>query len=184
MSDLRRTYAVHALENGMDYTQLSKVLGQKDNKEFRAIFREIVSPETRERLEKELEESRKVRQAPKSIRPPEKNPEIRALEEKIEAKRKELKATLDNLDGDLQIIRALRNSDGVQGVAREGFYRFVETVLGDDRDGKMLVEYLRCNMRIASMPSRKDVAVQTIRARISRGFGKLCKWIEKAPSLQ
>ena len=37
----------------------------------------------------------------------------------------------------------------------------------------MLVEYLRCNMRVAAMPSRKDLTVQAIRSRIARGFAKL-----------
>ena len=46
------------------------------------------------------------------------------------------------------------------------------------QDGKMLVEYLRCNMRVAAMPSQKDVCVQTIRARVARGFAKLTERLD------
>ena len=42
----------------------------------------------------------------------------------------------------------------------------------------MLVEYLRCNMRVAAMPSQKDVCVQTIRTRIARGFAKLTERLD------
>ena len=76
-----------------------------------------------------------------------------------------------------------RKAPQKQGKAREGFYRFVEKVLGDDRDGKMLVEYLRCNMRVADMPSRKEVTVQTIRARVARGFEKLGARLEEIYAL-
>lgn len=174
LSDLRRTFAVRALENGMGYERLSKVLGQRNSTSFRALFRELVTPETRERLDREWEATLKVREAPESVRPPEKDPEIRELEAKVDARKKQLKETLANLEGDLEIIHALRNSDlPAPGAHREGLYQFVEKVLGDDRDGQMLVEYLRCHMRVASMPSRKDVTVQTIRARVARGFAKL-----------
>lgn len=184
LSDLRRTFAVRCLEQGMGYIQLGEVLGQENTTNFRALYRELVSPETRERLEREWVDSRKVRQAPSSIRPPEKDPTVRRLEEAVEARKKQLKETLANLEGDLAIIRTLRNSDlPTQGKAREGFYRFVEKVLGDDRDGKMLVEYLRCNMRVADMPSRKEVTVQTIRARVARGFEKLGARLEEICAL-
>ena len=184
LSDLRRTFAVRRLEQGMGYVQLSEALGQENTTNFRALYRELVSPETRERLEREWTASRKVRQAPSSIRPPEKDPTVRKLEEAVEARKKQLKETLANLEGDLAIIRTLRNSDlATQGKAREGFYRFVEKVLGDDRDGKMLVEYLRCNMRVADMPSRKEVTVQTIRARVARGFEKLGARLEEIYAL-
>ena len=179
LSDLRRTFAVRALENGMGFEELSKILGQKNSRNFRALFLNLVAPETRERLEKDLLASQKVRQAPTTIRPPEKDPEVRELESKVESRRRQLKEALDSLEGDLQIITALRKqASPVLGTPREGLYRFVEKVLGDDRDGKMLVEYLRCNMRISEMPSRKDVTVQTIRARVGRGFAKLAERLD------
>jgi hypothetical protein len=68
---------------------------------------------------------------------------------------------------DLRRTCAVRCLEGGMSYDRLG------KVLGDDRDGKMLVEYLRCNMRVAAMPSQKDVCVQTIRTRIARGFAKL-----------
>ncbi len=178
LSDLRHTFAVHCLEGGMGYEKLSEILGQKNSRNFRAYFRELVSPETRERLEQEVLEARKVREAPEHINciGPDLSPEVVALRQKVEAKKKQLNETLAVLEGDLKIIHALRNSNvpgpGAGG-PREGLYKFIEKVLGNDRDGKMLVEYLRCNMRVASMPSQKDVCVQTIRARVVRGFAKL-----------
>lgn len=179
LSDLRRTFAVRALENGMGYERLSRVLGQRNSTSFRALFRELVTPETRERIDREWEATFKAREAPESIRPPEKDPEIRELEAKVDARKKQLKDTLANLEGDLEIIHALRNSDlPAPGAHREGLYQFVEKILGDDRDGQMLVEYLRCHMRIASMPSREDVTVQTIRARVARGFAKLTQRLD------
>ena len=174
--DLRRTFAVHSLENGMGYEQLAKALGQENSASFRAMYRELVSPETKERLEKELIASRKPRQSPEHINciGPDLSPEVVTLRQKVEAKKRQLSETLAALDGDLQIIHTLRNNDlPGPGRPREGLYRFIEKVLGDDKDGKMLVEYLRCNMRVASMPSRKDISVQTIRARVARGFEKL-----------
>ena len=63
---------------------------------------------------------------------------------------------------------------------REGLYRLIETLLGDDRDGKMLVEYLRSNMRVSEMPSRGEFTAQTIRRRVVRGFEKLCARLEEA----
>ncbi len=182
-SDLRRTFAVHCLEGGMGYEKLSSILGQKNSRDFRAYYRELVSPETRERLEQELLDSRKVRVAPEHINciGPDLSPEVVALRQKVEAKKKQLNETLAALEGDLAIINTLRNSDipgPGSGRPREGLYKFIEKVLGDDRDGKMLVEYLRCNMRVASMPSQKDVCVQTIRSRIVRGFAKLTERLD------
>lgn len=178
LSDLRRTFAVHCLEGGMGYEKLSKILGQKNSRNFRTIFRDLVSSETRDRLEQEALAARKVREAPEHINciGPDLSPEVVALRQKVEAKKKQLNETLAALEGDLAIINTLRNSDipgPGAGRPREGLYKFIEKVLGDDRDGKMLVEYLRCNMRVAAMPSQKDVCVQTIRARVSRGFAKL-----------
>lgn len=178
--DLRRTFAVRRLEEGMDYEKLSNVLGQQNSRSFRSQYRELVSPETRERLEANLLASRKVRQAPKTISPAEKDPEIKRLEDRIEMRKKQLKETLDNLEGDLAIIHALRNSDLPSPGPREGLYRLIETLLGGDRDGKMLVEYLRSNMRVASMPSREELTAQTIRRRVIRGFEKLCARLEEA----
>lgn len=184
LSDLRRTFAVHCLEGGMDYEKLSKILGQKNSRTFRAYFRDLVSPETRERLEQELLAARKVREAPEHTNciGPDLSPEVAALRQKVEAKKKQLNETLAALEGDLGIINTLRNSDipgPGAGRPREGLYKFIEKVLGDDRDGKMLVEYLRCNMRVAAMPSQKDVCVQTIRSRIYRGFAKLNARLEE-----
>ena len=175
-SDLRRTFAVHCLEGGMSYEKLSKVLDQKNSTVFRAYYRELVSPETRERLDDELLAARKPRQAPEHINNigPDLSPEVVALRQKVEAKKKQLNETLAALNGDLEIVHTLRRSNlAGLGRPREGLYQFIEKVLGDDRDGKMLVEYLRCNMRVADMPSQKDVCVQTIRSRVYRGFAKL-----------
>ena len=173
---LRHTFAVRALEGGMNYPDLSERLGLDNSRHFRAFYRSLVNEEHRERLEREHLEGRKVRQAPAHITPPAPDPELAALREKTEVRKKELKEALDSLEGDLAIIRTLRNSDCVQGAPRQGFYHFVEKVLGsDDKDGKLLVEYLRSNMRIADMPSRAELSVQTIRRRISRGFARLCE---------
>ena len=183
LSDLRHTFAVHCLEGGMGYEKLSEVLGQKNSRNFRAYFRELVSSETRERLEQELLTTRKVREAPEHTNciGPDLSPEVVALRQKVEAKKKQLNDTLADLEGDLKIIHTLKNSNvpgpGAGG-PREGLYKFVEKVLGDDRDGKMLVEYLRCNMRVADMPSQKDVCVQTIRSRVVRGFAKLTERLD------
>lgn len=56
---------------------------------------------------------------------------------------------------------------------RRRLYRFIEKVLGDDKDGKYLVEYLRCNMRVASMPLLQKTTPQAIRRRVAHGFEKL-----------
>lgn len=179
--DLRRTFAVHCLENGMSYDQLAKKLGLKNGRNFRAGYRELVSLETRERLEEELLAARKPRQAPEHIDciGPDLSPEVVALRQKVEAKKQQLNETLAALEGDLEIVHTLRRSNlAGLGRPREGLYQFIEKVLGDDRDGKMLVEYLRCNMRVADMPSQKDVCVQTIRSRVARGFAKLNKRLD------
>lgn len=179
--DLRRTFAVHCLESGMSYDQLAKKLGLKNDRNFRAGYRELVSPETRERLEEELLAARKPRQAPEHIDciGPDLSPEVVALRQKVEAKKKQLNETLAALEGDLEIVHTLRRSNlAGLGRPREGLYQFIEKVLRDDRDGKMLVEYLRCNLRVADMPSQKDVCVQTIRSRVARGFAKLIKRLD------
>ena len=61
----------------------------------------------------------------------------------------------------------------MQGANREGLYSFIEKVMGDDKDGQYLVEYLRCNMRVADMPLLKKTTVQAIRRRVTHGFEKL-----------
>ena len=170
LTGLRRTFAVRQLEGGMDYGELAKTLDQKNDRTFRALYRALVSSQTKDRLEQTQLASRKVRQAPKHIRKAEKDPEIRTLEDKIETRKRELKEALDSLEGDLEILRQFRKSGGQ---AREAFYAFVEKVLGDDKDGKLLVEYLRCNLRVAAMPSRERLSAQAIRRRVTRGFSKL-----------
>lgn len=180
---LRNTYAVRCIEGGMDYEALAKNLGVDNGSTFRQYYRQLVSEEQRERLEQERFENRKVRQAPAHTAHlgPDISPEVVAVRRKVEAKKAQLQEELDNLSGDLEIIRALRHSDGVQGKAREGFYRLVEQVLGpDDKDGQYLVEYLRSNMRVESMPLRVNrmATVQTIRRRVAKGFEKLCRKLE------
>ena len=98
---------------------------------------------------------------------------------KLEKRRQELKDELEALEGDLAIIRSLRNSDCVQGANRQGLYSFIEKVLGDDKDGQYLIEYLRCNMRVAEMPLLKVTTVQAIRRRVTHGFEKLNKRLEE-----
>ena len=116
--------------------------------------------------------------------------EIRASETE---ENEELRSELESLEGDLAIIRSLRNSDCVQGANRQGLYSFIEKVLGDDKDGRYLVEYLRCNMRVADMPLLKVTTVQAIRRRVTHGFEKLSARLdeiyavegwEAVPSLQ
>ena len=136
----------------------------------------MAGEEQGERLERERFESRKLRRAPAHIDHPgpSMDSECRVLQQKIDARRRELRETLESLDGDLAIINTLRNSGGVQGKARSGLYAFIEKVLGpDDRDGQILVEYLRSNMRVADMPSRTGLTVQPIRSRVAHGFDKL-----------
>ena len=118
---------------------------------------------------------------------PEKDYDVAILEEKIAKRKEQLKYELDNLEFDLDIIRTLRNSDCVQGKAREGLYQFVEKVLGpDDKDGQYLVEYMRCNMRVATMPLRVNnvTTVQAIRSRVSHGFAKLCRRMEEVNAVE
>ena len=176
-NDLRRTFAVHCLENGMGYDEVSKVLGRKNDRHFRSEFEVLVTDATRMRLEQEALDARKPRQAPEHIDHPgpDQDSEVIALRQKVEAKKQALQQLLDSLEADEAILRNLRYSDCVQGQAREGFYAFVEKVLGDDRDGRVLVEYLRSNMRVAQMPScvNKTLSVQAIRRRVAHGFAKL-----------
>lgn len=173
---LRHTYAVRCIESGMDYETLSKELGVGNGRSFRKLYSELVSEEQKERLERERDEALKARMPVRRRGPSVKDPEVEALESKVEKRKRELRELLENLEGDLAIIRTLRNSDCVQGQAREGFYSFVEAALGpDDKDGRVLVEYMRCNMRVADMPLRKSGAltVQAIRRRVAHGFAKL-----------
>ena len=58
-------------------------------------------------------------------------------------------------------------------------YSFIEKVLGDDKDGQFLIEYLRYNMRVAEMPLLKVTTVQAIRRRVTHGFEKLNKRLEE-----
>lgn len=162
----------------MSYEELSKVLGRKNDRSFRSDFDVLVSESTRKRLEQEILDARKTRKAPEHIDNigPDLSPEVVALRQKVEAKKKQLNETLAALDGDLEIIHTLRKSNQAGlGRPREGLYQFIEKVLGDDKDGKVLVEYLRSNMRVADMPScvNKTLTVQAIRSRISHGFAKL-----------
>lgn len=180
---LRHTYAVHAIEAGMDYATLSSQLGLDNTGTFRDFYKALVSEEERERLDRERLESRKVRQNPtfEYHHGPETDPEVAALRKKVEEQKKVLNDTLANLEFDLDIINTLRNSDCVQGKAREGLYKFVEKVLGpDDKDGQYLVEYMRYNMRVATMPLRVNnvTTVQAIRSRVAHGFEKLCKRLD------
>ena len=182
LTDLRHTCAVRHLESGMSYADLASLLGRVNDRGFRAFYRSLVSPEARERLDSELLESRKERKAPEHINIPERDPESSLYRQKIAERRAELKAELDALEGDLSIIRTLRNSDCVQGANRQAFYNFIEKVLGDDKDGRYLVEYLRCNMRVADMPLLKETTVQTIRRRVTRGFEKLSAKLDQIKS--
>ena len=172
---LRHTFAVHALEAGADFAGLSTQLGLENGATFRKFYRELSGsasqdpPQQKQRPKREAQATSRAREAAR---------ELTDLRQEVEAKKKALQEELDNLEGDLEIIRTLRNADGVQGQAREGLYQFVEKVLGpDDKDGQYLVEYLRCNMRVASMPLRvhQIATVQAIRRRVAHGFEKLCR---------
>ncbi|MBR1872166.1 MAG: tyrosine-type recombinase/integrase [Bacteroidales bacterium] len=173
LTDLRHTYAVRCIESGMDYETLSKRLGIENGGSFRRTYRALVSPEDMERLERERFESRKRRQAPEHIEKGPADPESATFRLKIEQRRSELKTELEAIEGDLAIIRSLRNSDCVQGANRQELYKFIEKVLGDDKDGMFLTEYLRCNMRVADMPLLKVTTPQAIRRRVTHGFEKL-----------
>lgn len=183
LSDLRHTYAVRALEAGTTYKKLTKELGLVDSRDVRKYYEGFLSPEVRVAREKEYTDDFLPKVWPKHIEHlgPDQYPEAVEIRKKIEAKKKELQYVLDNLEFDLDIINTLRNSDCVQGKARDGLYKFVEKVLGpDDKDGQYLVEYMRYNMRVATMPLRVNnvTTVQAIRSRVSHGFAKLCKRLE------
>ena len=179
LMELRHTYVVRCIEAGLDYETISKRIGVVNGSTFRRFYRSIVPAEQAERLERERFENRKVRQAPTSRKPNKKDPDAEMLVEKVEDRKKRLRQTLDCLEGDLAIINALRYSDCVQGANRQGLYSFVEKVLGDDKDGRFLVEYLRCNMRVAEMPLLKETTVQAIRRRVTHGFEKLNARLEE-----
>ena len=176
---LRHTYAVRCIESGMDYETLSRNLGILNNSGFRNFYKALVSEEQAQRLDRERFENRKVRVAPKHVNKGPRDPESTPYRIKIAERRQELKEELDSLEGDLAIIHTLRNADCVQGVMRQGLYSFIEKVLGDDKDGKYLVEYLRCNMRVADMPLRKVTTWQAIRRRVTHGFEKLNKRLDE-----
>lgn len=173
LNDLRRTYVVHALEHGMPLEQVARQIGVKYDRFFRATYFPLLLPATRARLEKDVLEARKVREAPAHIYKPEADAESTEYRKKIAARRQELKEELQSLEGNLAIIRTLRNSDGVQGASRNGLYSFIEKVLGDDKDGQYLVEYLRYYMRVEDMPLRKVTTSQAIHRRVTKGFEKL-----------
>ena len=80
---------------------------------------------------------------------------------------------LDCLEADEKTIQSLRYSDCVQGATRQGLYNLIEKVLEGDKDGQYLVEYLRCNMRVADMPLLKVTTPQAIRRRVTHGWEKL-----------
>lgn len=189
LSDLRHTYGVRCLEAGMTYKELTRVLGLTDARDVRKYYGGLLTPEVRAAREKEYTDDFQPKVWPKHIGHPgpDQYPEAVELRKKIEAKKKELQYVLDNLEFDLDIINTLRNSDCVQGKAREGLYKFVEKVLGpDDKDGQYLVEYLRYNMRVATMPLRVNnvTTVQAIRSRVSHGFEKLCKRLEEINAVE
>ena len=178
-TDLRHTFAVRKIEAGMGYAQLASCLGVENGQGFRSFYRELVSPEIRERLERERFEARKERVAPEHVNRGPRDEDSSVYRQKIALRRAELQQELDALEGDLAIIRSLRYSDCVQGANRQGLYSFIEKVLGDDKDGKYLVEYLRCNMRVADMPLLKETTVQAIRRRVTHGFEKLNRRLDE-----
>jgi len=173
LNDLRRTFVVHALVYGMPLDQVAKQIGVKYDRFFRATYFPLLLPATRARLEKEVLEARKVREAPEHIYKPEADAESTEYRKKIAARRQELKEELESLEGDLAIIRKLRVSDGVQGASRNALYSFIEKVLGDDKDAQFLTEYLRYNMRVEDMPLRKVTTSQAIHRHVTKGFEKL-----------
>ena len=183
LSDLRHTYGVRRLESGATYKELTKELGLMDTRDVRRYYEGFLTPEVRAAREKEYTDAFLPKKWPEhtSHLGPDLYPEVVEVRKKIEAKKKELQYVLDNLEFDLDIINTLRNSDCVQGKARDGLYKFVEKVLGpDDKDGQYLVEYMRYNMRVATMPLRVNnvTTVQAIRSRVSHGFAKLCKRLD------
>ena len=162
----------------MDYVTLASNLGLDNGSNFRRMYRDLVSPEQRERLERERFEGRKVRVAPTTRKAGPKDPEATPYRIKLDKRRAELQQELEALEGDLAIIRSLRYSDCVQGANRQGLYSFIEKVLGDDKDGQYLVEYLRCNMRVADMPLLSVTTPQAIRRRVTHGFEKLTERLD------
>ena len=183
LSDLRHTYGVRRLESGVTYKELTKELGLMDPRDVRKYYEGFLSPEIRAAREKEYTDAFEPKKWPEHTDHlgPDLYPEVVEVRKRIEAKKAELQYQLDNLEFDLDIIKTLRNSDCVQGKARDGLYKFVEKVLGpDDKDGQYLVEYMRYNMRVATMPLRVNnvTTVQAIRSRVSHGFAKLCKRLE------
>lgn len=178
-TSLRHTFAVRAIGSGWDYDTLSRQLGVENGPSFRSFYGDLVPAEQKERLDRERLESRKVRQAPSSVNSHPVDEESSEYRRKIALRREELKAELESLEGDLAIVRALRNADGLQGQARRGLYELIEKLLGDDKDGRYLVEYLRCNMRVADMPLRRETSAQAIRRHVSSGFRKLAARIEE-----
>lgn len=173
LTELRRTFVVHSLEHGLPIDQVAKQVGVRYDRFFRSTYFPLLLPATRARLEKEVLESRKIRETPAHIYKPEADAESTEYRKKIAARRQELKEELQSLEGNLAIIRTLRNSDGVQGASRNGLYSFIEKVLGEDKDGQYLVEYLRYNMRVEDMPLRKVTTSQAIHRRVTKGFEKL-----------
>lgn len=133
LTDLRHTFAVRLLESGLDYGTVSRRLGIENSDSFRHSYRELVSPEQKERLERERFESRKVREAPEHIYKPVADEQSTEYRKKIAARRLELKEELESLEGDLAIIKALHRSDGVQGASRNGLYDLFFKILGDDK---------------------------------------------------
>jgi hypothetical protein len=189
LSDLRHTYAVRALEAGTSYRQLTKELGLQDSREVKKYYEDFLAPDVRAAREKEYTDAFLPKVWPRHIEHPgpDQYPEAVEIRKKIDAKKKELQYVLDNLEFDLDIINTLRNSDCVQGKARDGLYKFVEKVLGpDDKDGQYLVEYMRYNMRVATMPLRVNnvTTVQAIRSRVSHGFAKLCKRLDEINAVE
>ena len=170
LTELRQSYGVRCLNEGMSYQALSEKLGITNSAFFRNSYVALVSEERRAVLELEDRQSRTQLEA-RSVWGPKTRTAL--MQEAVEEKKKELQQLLDSLDADLQIIKTLRNSDCVQGACRRGLYNFIEKVLGDDKDGKYLVEYLRCNMRVAEMPLLKVTTAQAIRHRVTHGFEKL-----------
>ena len=179
LNDLRHSFAVKQLESGKSYDEVSRQLGVDNSRWFRAFYRDLVSADERERLEKAHLDARKERIAPEHINRPSLDEESSEYREKILKRREELRLELESLEGDLAIIRSLRNSDCVQGANRQGLYSFIEKVLGEDKDGKFLVEYLRCNMRVADMPLLATTTPQAIRRRVTHGFQKLSARLEE-----
>ena len=177
-TDLRHNYVCRRLEEGASVRELNEELGTSTPSYFKQFYGPFLSPATRQRLE---DEARRNRHAPNPKPTPEEKDEQDAvrLQRKRDERKAELKAEIEALEGDLAIIRGLRYSDCVQGANRQGLYAFIEKVLGDDKDGQYLIEYLRCNMRVADMPLLKVTTVQSIRHRVTHGFEKLNRRLDE-----